>query len=136
MKLAKIWFREAKNLEINAAIFLRVANKTEQTELAAALEKEKASYSSIDPEKGSQFFINKTIKNLKQYVVIERKYRAPFTAFYKPPEGKLTTITIDPERNRQISLMLKDKKTQDEIEEALNGLTDNELKEFFKGEER
>ena len=131
-EIAKVWFSEAKKLEVNQAIFLRVANKSEQINTANALEKEREKFSSLDPIHASQIFINKTLKNMKQYVVIERKYRTPFTAIFKDSEGNMSKLTIDPERKRQIRLMIKDKKPREEIEEALNGLTDNEIKEFYE----
>jgi len=130
-KVAQVWIEEAKKLEINQAIFLRVANKSEQTDLANALEKEKENFASLDTVHASQLFINKVLKNARQYVVIERKYRTPFVAFLKDTDGSLSKLTIDPERRRQIYLMLKDEKPREEIEDALNGLTDGEIKEFF-----
>ena len=129
---AKIWFEEIKKLEIDQALFFRVANKAEQTELANDIDKERELFAKFDPLHASQIFINKTLKNMKQYVVVERKYRTPFTAFFKDSEGNLSKLTIDPERRRQLILMLKDKKPREEIEDAMNGLTDNEINEFFK----
>jgi tRNA/tmRNA/rRNA uracil-C5-methylase (TrmA/RlmC/RlmD family) len=129
--ISQVWFEQAKKLSVDEAIFLRVADKSEQNELANALEKEREVFASIDPVHASQIFINKTLKNMKQYVVIERKYRSPYTAFFKNSTGVMSKLTIDPERQRQLMLMLKDKKTRGEIEEALNGLTDEEIEEFF-----
>ena len=133
-KVAKVWFEEAKNLEIDEALFLRVANKAEQTELANQLEKLRDTYSSLNSIHASQLFVNKVLKNRKQYVVIERKYRTPYTAFLKSKDDGLVKITIDPERKRQIYLMIQDGKTRDEVEDALNGLTDREIKEFYTEE--
>ncbi len=133
-EIAKVWFDESKNIAIGEAIFLRVANKTEQNTLARELEEERKLFSSVDPIHASQLFINKVLKNLKQYVVIERKYRSPYTAFLKDTEGNLSKLTIDPERKRQLRLMLKDKKSREEVEDALNGLTDEEIKEFYPEE--
>jgi hypothetical protein len=133
-EIAKVWFSEAKKLLVDEAIFLRVANKTEQMGLVRALEKEREFYSKLDAVHASQFFFNPVLKNLKQYVVIERKYRSPFTAFYKTSSGNFSKVTIDPDRRRQLKLMVKDKKTREEIEELLNGLTESEIEEFFKEE--
>jgi len=129
--IAEVWFEQAKALAMDEAIFLRVANKSEQVELANSLEKEREIFSSVDPVHASQIFINKTLKNMKQYVVIERKYRSPYTAFFKSSSGVMSKLTINPERQRQLILMLKDKKSREEIEDALNGLTDDEIAEFF-----
>lgn len=129
-EIAKVWFDEAKEIKIGEAIFLRVANKTEQINLANEIEKERKLFSSLDPIHASQLFINKVLKNLKQYVVIERKYRSPYTAFLKSSEGIMSKLTIDPERKRQLRLMVKDKKSRKEIEDALNGLTEEEIEEF------
>ena len=129
--IAKIWFEECKKLEMNQAIFLRVANKPEQIELANALEREREIYSSLDPVHASQLFVNKVLKAMKQYVVIERKYRTPFTAFFQNEEGVLSKISVDPERHRMIRLMVKDGKERKEIEDTLNGLTDEEVGEFY-----
>ena len=118
-------------MEVNQAIFLRVANKSEQIELSNALERERETFSSLDPIHASQIFINKTLKAGKQYVVAERKYRAPFTAFFQDEKGLLSKITIDPERHRIIRLMLKDKKSREEVEDVLNGLTEDEVSEFY-----
>jgi len=72
---------------------------------------------------------------MKQYVVVERKYRSPFTGFFKSASGEMSKLTIDPERRRQLTLMIQDKKSRDEIEEALNGLTDEEVGEFYPEKE-
>ena len=82
----------------------------------------------------SQLFINKVLRNMKQYTVIERKYRSPFVGFFKDTFGTLTKIVVDPDRQRQLNLMIKDKKSREEIEEALNGLTDEEVMEFYPEE--
>lgn len=135
-EIAKVWFDEVKQIKIGEAIFLRVANKTEQTNLARDMESERKLFSSLDPIHASQLFVNKVLKNLKQYVVIERKYRSPYTAFLKDTEGNLSKLTIDPERKRQLRLMLKDEKSREEVEDALNGLTDEEIKEFYPDENK
>ncbi len=132
--IAKVWFDEAKEIKIGEAIFLRVANKDEQTTLANEMEKERKLFASLDPIHASQLFVNKVLKNLKQYVVIERKYRSPYTAFLKDTEGNLSKLTIDPERKRQLRLMIKDKKSRAEVEDALNGLTEDEIEEFYPNE--
>lgn len=133
-EISETWFEEAKKLDVGQAIFVRVADKKEQTKLANEFEEEKELWSKIEPVHASQIFINKILKERKQYVVLERKYRAPFTAFIRDKEGKFSTLSIDPERKRIIRLMLKDGKDRKEIEETINGLTEDEIKEFF-GEE-
>jgi hypothetical protein len=133
-KLTQTWFTQIRQLEIGEAIFLRAANKKEQTEIANEVEKEKEIFARLDPEHASQLFVNKVLKNLKQWVVVERKYRAPFTAIFKSASGEMSKISVDPDRHRQIGLMLKDKRSREEIEEALNGLNEGEIKEFFPEE--
>ena len=130
-EITRIWFEEGKKLKIGQAIFIRVASKKEQTAIAKALEKEKESYTKVEPMLASQLFIAKTLKNLKPYVIIERKYRSPYIAFLKDTDGTLSKLTIDPERRRQIRLMLKDKRPREEIEDCLNGLTEEEIAEFY-----
>lgn len=132
-ELSKFWFDEAKKLEVGQAIFVRVANKKEQTQLANEFEEEREQFSFADPVHASQIFINKVLKDLKQYVVLERKYRAPFTAFLRDTDGKFSKVVIDPERKRMIRLMILDGKKREEIEEALNGLNESEEAEFFPG---
>lgn len=129
--IASAWFEEAKNLKINQAIFLRVANKLEQNKLASSLERAREEYFTIDPINASQFFINKVLKNARQYVVIERKYRAPFTALFKDENDIMSKISIDPERCRIIRLMIGDNKPREEVEEILNGLTEEEINRFY-----
>ena len=130
-EIAEVWFDQAKKLAVGQAIFVRVANKKEQVALANSFEVERELFARIDPVHASQIFINKTLKDMRQYVVLERKYRAPFTAFFRDTEGGFSKVSIDPERKRMIKLMVKDKKPRDEIEETLNGLTDEEIAEFF-----
>jgi hypothetical protein len=130
-EISQIWFDEAKKLEVGQAIFVRVANKKEQTKLANEFENERETFSLIEPVHASQIFINKILKDRKQYVVLERKYRAPFTAFFRGEDGNFSTISVDPERKRMLRLMIKDGKSREEIEATLNGLTDDEIKEFF-----
>jgi len=133
-EIAKTWMSKVKKLSIDESIFFRVANKEEQTTLANAFEKEREMFAKLDPVHASQLKISKVLKSLNQYVLIERKYRTPYIAFFKAKSGELSKITVDPDRQRQIYLMVKDKKTRDEIEEALNGLTDDEIDEFYPEE--
>jgi len=128
------WFERAKRLEVGQAIFVRVADKKEQTALANEFEKDKEAFSLLDAVLASQIFINKTLMDRKQYVVLERKFRTPFTAFFRDEKGVFSTITIDPERKRIIQLMLKDQRERAEIEDTLNGLTEEEIEEFFPEE--
>ena len=130
-EISQVWFDEAKKLAVGEALFVRAANKKEQTSLANDFENERELYAQLDPVHASQIFINKTLKDMKQYVTLERKYRAVFTAFIRDSEGKFSKLTVDPERARMLKLMVKDKKSREEMEEALNGLTDEEIKELF-----
>ena len=130
-EIAEVWFEQAKRLEVGQALFFRVANKKEQIALSNDFEDERELYAKIDPVHASQIFINKTLMDMRQYVVLERKYRTPFTAFFRDTAGGFSKITVDPERKRMIKLMLKDNKTRKELEEALNGLTDEEILEFY-----
>jgi len=130
-EIAQVWFEEAKRLKVGEAIFVRVANKKEQIALSNDIEDERELYARADPIHASQIFINKTLKDMKQYVVLERKYRAPFTAFFRDTDGEFSKVTIDPERKRMLKLMLKDNKARKEVEEALNGLTEEEINEFY-----
>lgn len=129
--LATAWFEQCKKLEMNQAILIRVANKSEQIELANDLEKERKDFGKLDPVHASQLFINKSLLKAKQYVVIERMYRTPYTAFFKDENEILSKITIDPERHRMIRLMIQDGKSRDEVEETLNGLTEDEVESFY-----
>jgi hypothetical protein len=130
-ELARVWFEEAKRLEVGQAIFVRVGDKKEQTALARDFEEERKKFEKLDLVLARQLFINKVLKERKQYVVIERKYRALFTAFLRNEDGRFTKLTIDPERRRILTLMVQDRKSREEIEEVLNGLTDAEIAEFF-----
>lgn len=130
-EIAAVWFEEAKKLLFEQALFIRCANKKEQTEFANEMKKERDLFEDFDPEHASQIFITKTRKETKFYVVLERKYRAVFTAFLRNKEGKFSKLSIDPQRRRTLTLMLRDKRSREEIEETLNGLTDEEIEEFF-----
>ena len=130
-EISRTWFDQAKKLEVGQAIFVRVANKKEQIALAKNFEEERELFARIDPVHASQIFINKTLKDLRQYVTLERKYRAPFTAFFRDTEGDFSKISVDPERKRMIRLMIKDGRAKEEIEETLHGLTEDEISEFF-----
>ena len=130
-ELAKVWFEEAKKLAVGQALFVRVVDKKEQNTLANEFEEERRLFSQLEPIHASQIFINKTLKERKQYVVLERKYRAPYTAFLRDANGVFSKINIDPERRRILTMMLKDGKSREEIEETLNGLTDGEIEELF-----
>ena len=130
-EIAQVWFEEAKKLTVGQALFVRVVDKKEQTTLANEFEEERRLFAQLEPVHASQIFINKVLKDRRQYVVLERKYRAPFTAFMRDDKGQFSKLTIDPERRRILTLMLKDGKTREEAEEVLNGLTDSEINEFF-----
>ena len=130
-EISDTWFEQAKKLDVGQALFCRVADKKEQTKLANEFEEAREEWAKIEPIKASQIFINKTLLERKQYVVLERKYRAPFTAFFRDKEGKFSTLSIDPERKRIIRLMIKDGKERSEIESTLNGLTYDEIQDFF-----
>lgn len=130
-EIAQVWFDEAKKLLVGQAIFVRVVDKKEQNTLANEFEEERKLFAQLEPVHASQIFINKTLKDRRQYVVLERKYRAPFTAFIRDDKGVFSKLTIDPERKRILTLMLKDGKSREEIEDVLNGLTDSEIAEYF-----
>ena len=130
-EITEVWFEQAKKLDVGQALFIRVADKKEQTKIANEFEEERELFASIDPVLASQIFINKTLFERKQYVVLERKYRVPFTAFFRDENGKLSKLSVDPERRRMLVLMIKDGKSRDEIESTLNGLTEDEIKEFY-----
>jgi hypothetical protein len=130
-EITEVWFEQAKKLDVGQALFIRVADKKEQTKIANEFEEERELFASIDPVLASQIFINKTLFERKQYVVLERKYRVPFTAFFRDENGKLSKLSVDPERRRMLVLMIKDGKNRDEIESTLNGLTEDEIKEFY-----
>jgi hypothetical protein len=130
-EVVSVWFEEAKKLNVGQSLFIRVANKKEQTKLANEFEDAREEYATIDSIHASQIFINKTLMERKQYVVLERKYRAIFTAFLRDENGIFTKVSVDPDRSRILSLMLKDGKSRTEIEETLNGLTDEEIVEHF-----
>jgi hypothetical protein len=130
-EIAQVWFDEAKKLLVGQAIFVRVVDKKEQNTLANEFEEERKLFAQLEPVHASQIFINKTLKDRRQYVVLERKYRAPFTAFIRDDKGVFSKLTIDPERKRILTLMLKDGKSREEIEDTLNGLTDSEIAEYF-----
>lgn len=133
-EIAYMWFEESKKLEVGEALFIRVADKKEQTALANVLHEEKSIYALINPVHASQLFINKVLKERKQYVTIERKYRAPFVAFFKDSQGAFSKREVDPDRYRILKLMLKDRKSKDEIEAVLNGLTEEEIALYFPEE--
>ncbi len=61
-EIARVWFSEARRLQVGEQLLLRVGDKKEQTALALALEKERATYSQLDPVHASQIFINKVLK--------------------------------------------------------------------------
>ena len=130
-EIAQVWFDEAKKLLVGQAIFVRAVDKKEQNTLANEFEEERKLFAQLEPVHASQIFINKTLKDRRQYVVLERKYRAPFTAFIRDDKGVFSKLTIDPERKRILTLMLKDGKSREEIEDTLNGLTDSEITEYF-----
>lgn len=130
-EISTVWFNEAKKLEVGQSLFIRVADKKEQTALANAFEEEREQYAEIDPVHASQIFINKTLMERKQYVVLERKYRAVFTAFLRNETGEFSKVSLDPDRRRMLTLMVRDKISREEIESTLNGLTDEEILEFF-----
>lgn len=134
-EIVTVWFEEAKKLEVGESLFIRAANKKEQTQLANEFEAAKNEWSVLEPVLASQIFVMKTLMDRKQYVVIERKYRAPFSAVKKNADGKLSKVVVDPDRARILKLMVKDGKSRAEIEETLNGLTDQERKLYFNEEE-
>lgn len=130
-EVSAVWFEQAKRLKIGQAIFIRVANKKEQTALANELEKDREVYAEIEPELASQMFINRALMELKQYVTIERKFRTIYTAFLRDEDGKFSKVSVDPERRRMLVCMKRDKVSKQEAEEILNGLTEDEVEEFF-----
>jgi hypothetical protein len=130
-ELAEFWFAKATKLEIGQAIYIRCANKQEQAALAAEFEELKDKYYPVDSKVAAQLFVYKKLKERKQYVTIERRYRAPFTGFLQDVDGSFSKVTIDPDRYRIIKLMLVDGYSREEIESTLEGLTEEEVDEFF-----
>ena len=130
-EISQVWFEQVKKLKVGQAIFIRVADKKEQIALAKEFEDERELYANADSIHASQIFITRTLKDMKQYVLLERKYRAPFKAFFRDAEGDFSKISVDPERQRILKLMVKDRKSRVEIENTLGGLTEKEIEEFF-----
>lgn len=130
-EITETWFEEAKRLAVGEAIYVRSADRKEQKTLSDEFEREREKFSELDSVHASQIFINRVTRDLKLYVVLERKYRAPFTAFFKDSTGKFSKISVDPERRRMLLLMVRERRKFAEIEETLNGITDDELREFF-----
>lgn len=133
IEIAEVWFDRAKELEVEEALFIRVAHKKEQTALINEFERLKKLFAAVDSVLASQIFVKRKNEGLKMYVVLERKYRAPFTAIHRDADGNLTKVDIDPERSRIIRLMQKDYKTRKEIEDVIGVLTEEELRDFFGG---
>lgn len=130
-ELSQNWFAEAIKLEIGQSLMMQVLSKKEQTAFANELEEEKSGYMMTEPVRASQLVIFKTRKDARFWVVINRKDRAPLKGLIKNPDGTYQEIAIDPYRRRMITLMLKDGYKKEAIEENLEGLTDDEEKEFF-----
>lgn len=132
-EIADTFFPKIVKLEVGQAIWIRTANKSEQKSLIKDLEELKDKYEMVDSVIASQLFIYDTLKDRKQYVVVERRYRAPFVAFLKDKDNSFSKITLDPDRLRMIRLMINDGYTKDEVNNAVNGLTEDEINEFFLG---
>jgi hypothetical protein len=129
--LAESWFAESVKLEIGQSLMVQVLSKKEQTQFANEMEEEKTGYAMIEPVHASQLNIFKTRKDSRFWVVVQRKDRATFKGLIKDIDGTYREISIDPERRRMITLMLKDGYKKTQIENTLEGLTEDEDKEFF-----
>jgi len=133
-ELSETWFEEAKKLEIGQSIMIQVMDKPERTAFVNELKEERARFAQIEPTLALQLVINGVRKDGRFWVVVERKARAPLKGIMRNPDGSYQEIEIDPQRRRMLNLMLKDGLSREEIEDCLGGLTEDEEKEYFKGD--
>jgi hypothetical protein len=66
-ELSKIWFNEAKLLKTDEAIFIRVANKPEQTALAREFEADKENFAKIYRPESSKEDDSNLLKKKKHH---------------------------------------------------------------------
>ena len=130
-ELTEAWFEEAKKLKPDEKLYLQVMSKIDQTELARNMLEERENYSQVDPVHAAQITVSKVRKDGRFWVVLQKKLRAPVVGLIKGTDGKYNEVKIDPMRRRMLNLMLKDCLSRKEIEENLDGLTEEELEEFF-----
>lgn len=129
--MSEAWFAEATRLEIGQSLLIQVLNKKEGRDLIKELNDERTGFSITQPIHASQLAMSVNRKDNRFWVVVSRKARAPLKGVIKEPDGSFREIVIDPERRRIITLMIKDGLSKEEMEETLDGLTEEEEREFF-----
>jgi hypothetical protein len=81
----------------------------------------------------SSLLIDSIFKDGKYFVFIKKIYATPLIGFLRDTSGAMSKIDISGmgDRNRMLTLMIKDGLSKDEIECNLGGLTDEEVEKYF-----
>jgi hypothetical protein len=127
-----IWFEMAKELDPGKSIFLPVSSKKEQTEIARLLRELKNEYIKVDPDQAMSLLIDSMFKDGKYFVFMKKIYATPLIGFLRDAEGNMSKIDISGtgDRNRMLTLMIKDGLSKAEIICNLGELTPEEEKYF------
>ena len=123
------WMQKGLELQPGEAIFLPCINRTDQQEKYRYLLHERRGLKDVDPERIEALRIYSTYKDHRHWVVLEKLSATPFIGFKKSPGKGVERIMLDvsDERERQLRLMLEDGLGLEEIEDALDELSVEEV---------
>lgn len=131
--LAKGWVEKTLALKPGQELFIPCDNKSQQISLKTALYGARKEYSAVDPVAAESISFSPVWRENLPYVkCYKRQFRAD-VGFIKNPDDSVeeVTITVEKDRTRKILMMIKDGKTQAEVDEVFKGLSDDE-KMLFK----
>lgn len=121
-------------MDFGDVLFLEASTRLEQKHMKKDLEKLKKDFSQNNPVEATYIEIGTLFKDRKLWVLIHKTYRTPTVGFVlkeNSNELKKIELDFDPERERRISLMIKDGLSKDEIVGLMEGLTMEEEEKYF-----
>jgi hypothetical protein len=125
-------------LETGEKLYLPVESKTEQTKLKKLLLQIRDSFKGNDAIEATKIVVYPHLvkQDKKYYVILEKRAFSPLVGFVmNEQDAELKKVMLSPDRDigrsRRIRLMIIDGYSKEEIDEAEDGLTPEEIAEFF-----
>ncbi len=123
------WIIKTVELETGEEYFIPVEEKAEQKRFIKGIQAELKIMEGLDSLKASQVHVYTTFKDKRLWVVLRKTSVSPFVGFKKSADGTIDKVLLDisSEKLRRLALMVEDGLTLEEIVEAEDGLTKDEM---------
>lgn len=128
-------FAKLITLKEGCSYAIPVTDKVAQTKLRRKLLDLKDEYMSVDPVCAGRMLIERAISDNKKklFVKITKREVTPMKIIHKDANGVVREVSLedDPDRRRRLDLMVRDGIPYDEVEELMDGLTEEERRIYY-----